>query len=75
MYKTKHCTSNKSNQSIHVNTIKKILRYINGISDAVLFYKGSKFTIRGYIDSYFAGDLRKRISSSGYVFTITGVIS
>jgi hypothetical protein len=47
------------------------LRYINGISNAALFYKGLKFTIRGYIDSNFAGDLKKRISSSGYVFTVT----
>jgi hypothetical protein len=47
------------------------LRYINGISDAALFYKGSKFTIRGYIDSDFVNDLKKRISSSCYVFTVT----
>ncbi|KAH9672574.1 hypothetical protein KPL70_017783 [Citrus sinensis] len=33
---------------------------------------GSKFTVRGYVDSDFAGDLDKRKSIIGYVFTLAG---
>jgi len=56
----------------HWNTIKRILRYIKGTSDAALCYGGSKFTVRGYVDSDFAGDLEKRKSITGYVFIIAG---
>ncbi|KAJ6978840.1 hypothetical protein NC653_027111 [Populus alba x Populus x berolinensis] len=56
----------------HWNTIKRILRYIKGTSDAVLCYGGSKFTVRGHIDLDFAGDLEKRKSTTGYVFIIAG---
>jgi len=38
----------------HWNTIKRILRYIKGTS---LCYGESEFTVRGYVDSDFAGDL------------------
>jgi hypothetical protein len=56
----------------HWNTIKRILRYIKGTSDAALCYGGSEFTVRGYVDSDFAGDLEKRKSTTGYVFIIAG---
>jgi hypothetical protein len=56
----------------HWNTIKRILRYIKGTSDAVLCYGGLEFTIRGYVDSDFTGDLEKRKSTTGYVFIIAG---
>jgi len=56
----------------HWNTIKRILRYINGTSDAALCYGGLEFTVRGYVDSDFAGDLEKRKSTTGYVFIIAG---
>ena len=52
--------------------VKRILRYIRGISDVALCYRGSKFTVRGYVDSDFAGDLDKRKSTTGYVFTLAG---
>ena len=52
--------------------MKKILRYIRGTSDARLCYGGSNFTIRGYVDSDFAGDLDKRKSTTDYVFTLAG---
>jgi hypothetical protein len=55
----------------HWNTIKRILRYIKGTSDVALCYRGSEFTIRGYVDSNFAGDLKKRKSTTGYMFIIT----
>jgi len=56
----------------HWNTIKRILRYIKGTSDAALCYEGSEFTVRGYVDSDFASNLEKRKSITGYVFIITG---
>jgi len=31
-----------------------------------------RITVRGYVDSYFAGDLEKRKSTTGYVFIIAG---
>ncbi|KAL5852379.1 hypothetical protein ACOSQ3_007497 [Xanthoceras sorbifolium] len=56
----------------HWNNVKRILRYIRGTSDVALCYGGSDFTVRGYVDSDFAGDLDKRKSTTGYVFTIAG---
>jgi len=56
----------------HWNTIKRILRYIKSTSDAALCYEGSEFTIRGYVNSDFAGNLEKRKSITGYVFIIAG---
>jgi len=56
----------------HWNTIKRILRYIKSTSDATLCYGGSEFTVKGYVDSDFAGDLEKRKSTTRYVFIIAG---
>ncbi|PON80582.1 hypothetical protein PanWU01x14_001380, partial [Parasponia andersonii] len=54
----------------HWNAVKRILRYIKGTSDAALCYGRPEFTVRGYVDSDFAGDLDKRKSTIGYVFTL-----
>ncbi|KAH9699197.1 Integrase catalytic domain-containing protein [Citrus sinensis] len=56
----------------HWITVKRILRYIKGTSDVALCYRGSEFTVRGYVDLDFAGDLDKRKSTTGYVFTLAG---
>ncbi|KAH9663295.1 hypothetical protein KPL70_019630 [Citrus sinensis] len=56
----------------HWITVKRILRYIRGTSDVALCYGGSEFTVRGYVDLDFAGDLDKRKSTTGYVFTLAG---
>ena len=55
----------------HWIVVKRILRYIRGTSDVALCYRGSEFTISGYADSDFVGDLNKRKSTTGYVFTLT----
>ena len=56
--------------------VKRILRYIKGISNAVLCYRGSDFTVKGYVDSDYAGDLDKSKSTTGYVFTLArGAVS
>ena len=54
----------------HQNIVKKILRYIKGTSDVALYFGGSKFSVKGYIDSHFASDPNTRKSISGYVFTL-----
>ena len=56
----------------HWNIVKKVLKYIRGTSDARLCYGGSNFTIRGYVDSDFVGDLDKRKLTTDYVFTLVG---
>ena len=56
----------------HWNAVKRILRYIKGTSSAALCYRGSQYVVRGYVDSDFAGDLDKRKSTTGYVFTLAG---
>ena len=56
----------------HWKTVKRILRYIRGTLNVALCYGGSAFTVRGYVDLDFAGDLDKRKSTTGYVFTLAG---
>jgi hypothetical protein len=56
----------------HWNAVKRILRYVKGTSNVALCYGGSDFTVRGYVDSDYAGDLDKSKSTSGYVFTLAG---
>ena len=52
--------------------VKRILRYIRGTSNVALCYRGSEFILRGYVDLDFVGDLDKRKSTTGYVFTLVG---
>jgi hypothetical protein len=63
----------------HWNAVKWILRYLKGTSHfGLLFNKNSVKEIgvmgfvEGFIDSDFAGDLDKRRSISGYVFSLCG---
>ena len=56
----------------HWNAIKRILRYIKGTSDVALYYGGSDFIVKGYVDSDYASDLDKSKSMTGYVFILTG---
>ena len=56
----------------HWKTMNRILRYIKRTSDVALCYGGSKFIVKGYVDSDFAGDLDKRKFTTGYVFALVG---
>ncbi|KAH9650921.1 hypothetical protein KPL70_026553 [Citrus sinensis] len=56
----------------HWIVVKRILRYIRGTSDVALCYGGSEFSVKGYVDLDFAGDLDKMKSTTGYVFTLAG---
>ena len=63
----------------HWNMIKRTFRYIKKKKkktlNVALYFIGSKFIIKGYIDSNFASDLDKRKSTMGYVFTLIRVVS
>ncbi|KAK9211123.1 hypothetical protein WN943_000497 [Citrus x changshan-huyou] len=57
----------------HWLTVKWILRYLYGTVDVgLLFKKDCGQQCVGYCDSDFAGDLDKRRSTTGYVFTLGG---
>ena len=56
----------------HCATVKWVLRYLRGTSDYCITYNSGCELVCGYVDSDFAGDLDKRRSTSGYVFTLTG---
>lgn len=56
---------------IHMQAVKKVLRYLKGTTDFGIWYnKGGKGEILVYTDSDFAGDVDSRKSTSGYVFLI-----
>ena len=53
-----------------------MLRYLRGTSNYCITYKSCSDSVCGYVDSDFAGDLDKRRSTLGYVFTLAvGAIS
>jgi hypothetical protein len=56
----------------HWATVKWVLRYLRGTSDYCITYNNGRELVCGYVDSDFAGDLDKRRSTSGYVFTLAG---
>lgn len=58
---------------MHWQAVKWILRYILGTVDVgLMFERDDQFGrhVVGYVDSDYAGDLDKRRSTSGYVFTL-----
>ena len=57
----------------HWVVVKRLQRYIRETSDVALCYGGSEFTVKGYVNSDFVGDLNKRKSTIGYIFTLVGV--
>jgi hypothetical protein len=53
---------------------KWILRYLRGTATHALCFGGSNIFLQGYVDSDMAGDKDNRRSTTGYVFTIGGMI-
>ena len=53
-------------------TVKWVLHYLRGTSNYSITYDSSSDSVCSYVDSYFAGDLDKRRSTLGYVFTLVG---
>jgi hypothetical protein len=58
----------------HWNVVKWIFRYLWGTSNAYLQFGRTRERHVGYVDSYFAANLDKRRSLTGYVFTIGGCV-
>lgn len=59
----------------HWQAVKWIFRYLKGTPDFGLVFSRDRNIsdgIVGYYDSYYAGDLDKRPSTTGYVFTLAG---
>ncbi|KAG9442249.1 hypothetical protein H6P81_018103 [Aristolochia fimbriata] len=54
----------------HWQAVKWILRYLRGTSNTCLEFKKNNFRLVGYVDSDYAGDLDRRRSLTGYVFTL-----
>ena len=46
--------------------------YLRGTSDYCVTFNNNSDYACGFVDSNFAGDLDKRSSTSGYVFTLAG---
>ena len=58
----------------HWAAMKWILRYVKGTVDIGLVYErdtSGKQECSGYVDSDYVGDLDKRRSTTGYIFTLS----
>ena len=56
----------------HWQAVKWVLRYLRGTRDHCIVFDGSEGSVCGYVDADYAGDLDKRRSTTGYVFTLGG---
>ena len=56
----------------HIAALKRVFRYIKGTKSFCLSYKPTSGYLQGYCDSDWAGDVKDRRSTSGYVFTLGG---
>jgi hypothetical protein len=61
----------------HWTTVKRVFRYLCGTTSYGLCYQGRPgldrvVDIHGFMDAYWAGDLDRRISTSGYVLNLLG---
>ena len=56
----------------HWNAVKWVLLYLRGTSDYCITFNNNSDFVCGFVDLDFAGDLDKRRSTSGYVFTLAG---
>ncbi|XP_016579224.2 secreted RxLR effector protein 161-like [Capsicum annuum] len=62
---------------LHLGAVKRILRYIVGTLDHGIWYsKVTSFTLTGFTDSDYAGNIDDRKSTSGFLFNLgSGAIS
>ena len=56
----------------HWVAVKWVIQDLRGTSNCCITFDGCSDEVYGYVDSDFAGDLDKRKSTSGYVFTLAG---
>lgn len=66
-----------SPSKLHLRAAKRILRYIAGTIDHGIWYsKVTNFTLTGFTDSDWAGNIDDRKSTSGFLFNLgSGAIS
>lgn len=63
--------SNSTPQMAHLQAAKQILRYVRRTTSQGLFYpRFDTFTLIGYSDADWGGDLDQRKSTGAYIFTI-----
>ena len=55
-----------------MDAVKWELRYLRGTSDYYITFNNNNDFVCGFVDSDFTGDLDKRRSTLGYVFTLAG---
>ena len=58
----------------HWSVVKWILQYLRGTTTNALCFIGSSSTLSGFVDSYLAGDVDTRRSTTRYVFTVGGTV-
>ncbi|XP_031266594.1 secreted RxLR effector protein 161-like [Pistacia vera] len=62
----------------HCSTVKRVLRYLCGPSNLALYYGGmvtrDELNVIGFVDDDWRGDLDNRHATSGYVFSLFGVV-
>jgi len=51
----------------HWQAVKRIMRYLHGTTNLVLYYQGRDLKLRGYSDADWGGDSGESRSTSGYV--------
>ncbi|MCO5608199.1 hypothetical protein L7F22_062405 [Adiantum nelumboides] len=56
----------------HWDAVKSILRYLSGTADRQLCYGGGELSIKGYVDSDYAGCVDSRKSTTGWIYTFAG---
>ena len=57
----------------HWTALKRLLRYLKEtLTRGILYNKDGSSTIVGYTDADWAGDVKDRKSTSGYVFLLSG---
>jgi hypothetical protein len=56
----------------HWEAMKWIFRYLKGTSATTLCLKRGDVVLQGFVDADLGGDLDRRKSTSGYVFTLNG---
>ncbi|KAK6118021.1 hypothetical protein DH2020_048236 [Rehmannia glutinosa] len=68
------CARFQSNpKESHMSAVKRIFRYLKGTIQYGLFYpKNENFSLKGYSDSDYAGNIDDRKSTTSYVFTLCG---
>lgn len=61
---------------IHVQAVKRVIRYLKGTIDFELKYNNPIGPLTGYSDADWAGDLESRRSTTGFIFNLgSGAIS